>query len=347
MYSLDSIMKIFKYAKDLNATDIHFAAGTVPAVRIEGQLTYMSSDKILPADTENIINDILNTEQKSLLKASNYLSIPVVLKEIGRLRANIFMQRGSFSINFKLLDRLLKTPEELMIPPVVMDLHKKKSGLVLVCGSSNSGKATTMAAIIKKISETRQCHIITVEDPIKYLCKHDKAIVNQKEIGIDVKDYIDGIHSAMIQDPDVIMVSFCGNPDMFSAVLSAAVNGHLVITSLQTFGAVETLEYILGMYPADRRNHIKMQLSNVLEAIVSQRLIPSKDNKSNYLGTEVMLAGNAVKKLILENKIHQIPALLGMSKSLGMITFKDSVEDLYSKGLISKESVLSFLSEIS
>lgn len=328
MYTTNYITKILEYVKGKNATDIHITAGSAPAMRIDGQLTYMQFDIIRPEDIANIIHEILNEEQKKILKANHYISLPIVMKNTGRLRANIFMQRSSFAINIKLLDRLLKEPEELGIPEVVIDLHKQKSGLILICGNKNSGKTTTMAAIIRKISTSRECHIITIEDPIEYLYKHDMAIVNQKEVGIDVNSFQEGVYSAMNQDADVIMTSFARDPEIFSSILSAAENGHLVITTLQTIDSISTIEYITGMFPADRRNHIKILLSNVLQAIVSQRLIPGKSDNSSKLAVEVMLANQAMKNLILENKTHQIPAVIKSSKSLGMITMEDSIKEL-------------------
>lgn len=340
MYTIDMLMEILKYAKDLNATNVHMASGTIPKVRVDGQLKEMSYERILPKDTEHLINRLLNEEQKNMLNSRRYISLPIAFKNIGRIRMNIFMQRGSFSINFKLLDRMMKTDAELGIPAVVTDLGKLKSGLVLICGGRNSGKSTTMAVIIRKISESRECHIITIEDPIEYLYKHDRAIVNQKEIGLDVNSYNEGVYSAITQDPDVIMVSFSGDPDTFSAVLTAAENGHLVFTTLQTIGTVKTIEYILGMYPADRRNHIKLQLSNVLQAIISQVLIPNISDSGYELAVELMFATNTMKNLILENKTHQIPAAIKASRTLEMITMEDSVNELYMKGLISKENAL-------
>ncbi len=342
MHNQDNLMKILAYAKDSNATDLHIAAGAVPAVRVEGKLRYTPFESILPKDTENIVLGLLNEEHKNMLKTNHYLSLPVAFQNIGRLRANIFMQRGSFSINFKLLDRLLKTPEELHIPQVVMELYKQKSGLILICGKRKSISATR-AAIVKKISETRACHIITIEDPIEYLFKHDKAIVNQKEIGIDANSYHEGIYSAITQDPDVIMISFAGDPDTFSAALTAAENGHLVITSLNTIGSVKTIRYIIEMFTAEKRNHIIMQLHNVLKAIVSQQLIPSKDETFSIPAMEIMLATSATNNLITENKIHQLPDVIKASKTLGMITMDDSINALHARGLISQENALNYL----
>lgn len=339
MYNLDSLQKILQNAKDNNATDLHFTAGALPAMRIGGKLSYLSFPSVLPEDTENILTELLNEEQQRLLKTNHYLSLPIAIKNIGRLRANIFRQRGSFSINFKLLDKLLKTGEELNIPPAVMELYQKKSGLILICGNSQSGTSTTMAAIVKKISETRTCHIITVEDPIEYLFKHDQAIVNQKEIGIDANSFPEGIYSAMTQDPDVLMISLCTEPETISAALTAAENGHLVITSLRTMGSVKTIQYIIEMFPLDKRDHVKMQLSHVLQAVISQQLIPTKDELASIPAMEIMLATSAIKHLINENKIHQIPDVIRASKSLGMITMEDYINDLCIRGIVSRESV--------
>ena len=250
-----------------------------------------------------IIDSILNEEQKNILKERHFISIPFSIESIGRVRANVFMQRGSYSVNFKLLDKVLPSCEELGIPEVVIGLSELKNGLVLVCGERKTGKSTTISAIIRRISETRKCHIITVEDPIEYLYKHDESIISQKEVGLDVLSFTDGVYSAVAQDPDVIMISFAGDPETFSAALHAAENGYLVLTALKASSSVKAIEYITGMYPIDRRNYIKMQLSSVLQAIVTQKLIPANDGKGLKLATEVMLANGAMKNLILEIKL--------------------------------------------
>jgi len=337
MYTLDMITEILESIKGSNVTDIHLTAGAVPAARIDGKLTYISGFRaVRPDDLENIVNQMLNDEHRSTLAEKHYVCATVVLEHVGRIRANIFQQRGSYAINIKILDQSLKTPEELGIPQVVMDLHQKESGLILICGDKDSGKTTTVTSLIRKISASRECQIITIENPIEYLHKHDKAIVNQKEVGIDVNSFEEGMLSAMNQDADVIMTSYAGDSGMFSAILSAAENGHLVITSLQTTNSVSTIDYILSMFPEERREHVRIVLSNVLQAIVCQKLIPGIDGKSSKLAVEVMLANQAVKNLILENKIHQIPTLIKVSKSLGMVTMEDSIRKLYDKGEIDK-----------
>ncbi|MGI6189463.1 MAG: Flp pilus assembly complex ATPase component TadA [Clostridiales bacterium] len=335
MYTLDIISKILESVNGSNVTDIHLTAGTVPAVRIDGKLSYTTRfSMIRPDDIWNIIDQMLNDEHKKVLKEQNYLCVTVVLDNIGRVRANIFKQRGSYALNIKILDQRLKTPEELGIPQVVIDLHKKESGLILICGNKSSGKSTTVTSIIKKICTSRACQIITIEDPIQYLHKHDKAIVNQIEIGLDVNSFEEALNCAMTQDADVIMTSFAGSPEIFSALLSAAENGHLVIATLQTVDTISTIEYILSMFPAERREHVRVVLGNVLQAIISQKLLPAKDGSSYKLAAEVMLANQAMKNLIIENKIHQIPALIKASKALGMITMEDSVKELYRIGAI-------------
>lgn len=342
----DFIIEILQYAKTNNATDLHLAAGSVPRTRMEGQLLPAPFDKVMSETTYQIIDSILNDEQKRILKERHFISIPFSIESIGRVRANVFMQRGSYSVNFKLLDKVLPSCEELGIPEVVIGLSELKNGLVLVCGERKTGKSTTISAIIRRISETRKCHIITVEDPIEYLYKHDESIISQKEVGLDVLSFTDGVYSAVAQDPDVIMISFAGDPETFSAALHAAENGYLVLTALKASSSVKAIEYITGMYPIDRRNYIKMQLSSVLQAIVTQKLIPANDGKGLKLATEVMLANGAMKNLILENKAHQIPAVIRASKALGMMTMEDSINELYSKGLISRESALNNMTDV-
>lgn len=340
MYTLTDIINLILHAKENDATDIHMSAGAVPAMRIEGQLAYMPYDPLTPKDTEDVVTALLNKEQREVLNKNHYISSPIVIKEIGRLRANISIQRSSYTVNLKLLDGLLKTFTDLRLPDAVKDLYKKKSGLILVCGNKNSGKSTTIASLIKEISTDRVCNIITIEDPIVYLFKHNKAIVNQKEVGIDVNSFIEGIQSAVKQDPDVIMISSIRDPETFLEALSAAEEGCLVITAMQTSDSVSTIEHIINMYPDDKKNYMRVRLSNVLQAIVSQRLFPSIDGKGRVMALELMLANQAVKNLIFENKIHQIPAVIKASKALGMITMEESINDLYLKGLISDQRAI-------
>lgn len=343
MYTLDKIIEMIKYAKDANATNIHMSAGALPAMRIGERLIYMPFEKVQAQDTENVVVNILGEEQKNLLSLNNHISLPVVIKDIGRLRTSVFVQRGSYSVNLKLLDRVLKTPEELSIPDSVIGLSKQTDGLVLICGNKNSGKSTTMAALIKKISMTRECQIVTIEDPIEYLFKHDKAIVNQLEVGIDVKNFQEGIYSAIEQDPDVIAISYGGSAETFAAALYAAESGHLVLTSLQTTDTVSAIEYIFGMFPLEKRNHLRIQLSSVLRAIVSQILVPGEPERDTTLAVEVMLGTQAMRNLILENKIYQIPDVIKASKALGMITMEESLEDLCLSGKISREKAMGYL----
>jgi twitching motility protein PilT len=340
MYTLTDIINLILHAKENDATDIHLSAGAVPAMRIEGQLVYMPYDPLIPKDTEDVVTALLNKEQLEALNKNHYISSPIVIKEIGRLRANISIQRSSYAVNLKLLDGLLKTFTDLRLPDAVKDLHKKRSGLILVCGNKNSGKSTTIASLIKEISSERVCNIITIEDPIVYLFKHNNAIVNQKEVGIDVNSFIEGIQSAVKQDPDVIMISSIRDPETFLEALSAAEEGCLVITAMQTSDSVSTIEHIINMYPDDKKKYMRVRLSNVLQAIVSQRLFPSIDGKGRVMALELMLANQAVKNLIFENKIHQIPAVIKASKALGMITMEESIKDLYLKGLISDKRAI-------
>ncbi len=335
MYALDIIADILESVKGKNVTDIHLTAGAVPAIRIDGKLTYAAGFEVIrPDDTKNMANEMLNAEQKAVLESKHYICATIALKDIGRIRANIYQQRSSYAINIKILDNAIKTLEELEIPQVVTDLYKKESGLILICGNKNSGKSTTVASIIKKISQNRECQVLTIENPIKFLYKHDKALVNQKEVGIDVLSFEEGICSAMDQDADVIMTSYAGAPEIFSAILTAAERGHLVIATLHTVNTVSAIEYILAMFPAERREHVRVVLGNALQGIVCQKLIPGKSGGCYKLAVEVMLATQAAKNLIVENKIHQIPALMKASKSLGMITMEDSVRELYNRGEI-------------
>lgn len=335
MYTIELISEILESVKDENVTGIYLTAGAIPAARIDGKLIYIDGLRaVKPDDIKNIIGGMLNEEHRKTLQVKHYIFATVVLEGIGRVRANIFKQRGSYAINVKILDQALKTPEELGIPQNVIDLYREESGLILVCGNKNSGKSTTVTSLIEEINANRECQIITIENPIEYLHRHNRSIVNQKEVGIDVNSFEEGMNSALDQDADVIMTSYAGSPQMFSWILSAAENGHLVIASLQTVDTISTIKYILAMFPEERREHIRIVLGNVLQGIVSQKLIPGKDSQGTKLALEVMIANQAMRNLIVENKIHQIPTLIKASHSLGMITMEDSIRQLCDRGEI-------------
>ena len=264
------------------------------------------------------------------------------IPQIGRYRVNVFHQRGSMAASIRLVSTKIPLPEELGIPKSVVDLYQKKRGLVLVTGPTGSGKSTTLASIIDRINSMREVHVITLEDPIEYLHNHKKAMVNQREVGLDTHSYSNALRAALREDPDVILVGEMRDLETISTAITAAETGHLVLSTLHTIGAASTIDRIVDVFPPHQQQQIRVQLSMVLESVISQQLIPTADKKSRVAAFEVMHSTPAIKNLIREAKSPQINSTIQTSKKLGMQTMDDAIFDLYMKGDIDKENAVSY-----
>ena len=270
------------------------------------------------------------------------IDFPYSIPQIGRYRVNVFHQRGSMAASIRLVSTKIPLPEELGIPKSVVDLYQKKRGLVLVTGPTGSGKSTTLASIIDRINSMREVHVITLEDPIEYLHNHKKAMVNQREVGLDTHSYSNALRAALREDPDVILVGEMRDLETISTAITAAETGHLVLSTLHTIGAASTIDRIVDVFPPHQQQQIRVQLSMVLESVISQQLIPTADKKSRVAAFEVMHSTPAIKNLIREAKSPQINSTIQTSKKLGMQTMDDAIFDLYMKGDIDKENAVSY-----
>ena len=241
---------------------------------------------------------------------------------------------------FRLVGNKIPRPEELGVPESVVELYDKKRGLVLVTGPTGSGKSTTLASIIGKINRELDAHIITLEDPIEYLHKHDKSIVNQREVGIDTDDYSIALRSALREDPDVILVGEMRDLETISTAITAAETGHLVFSTLHTIGAANTIDRIIDVFPTHQQQQTRIQLAMILEGVISQALVPCEDDRGRVAAFEVMLGSPAIRSLIREAKTHQIQSTIQTSRQMGMITLDDYLYDLYRDGSISRENAL-------
>ena len=242
----------------------------------------------------------------------------------------------------RIVGTIVPTPESLSLPPSVIDLYKMKRGLVLVTGPTGSGKSTTLASLVGKINMDLDAHIITLEDPIEYLHRHARSIVNQREIGIDATSYDLALRSALREDPDVILVGEMRDLETISTAITAAETGHLVLSTLHTIGAAATIERIIDVFPPHQQEQIRTQLANVLVSVVSQQLVPTVDKRGRVAAFEVMHATPAIRNLIRENKTHQIATSIQTSRRLGMITMDDALVELYMKGKIDRNEALNF-----
>lgn len=337
-----TIEQIMGCAKDAGASDVHITVGISPKMRVNGKLMVMPFPVLLPPDTKRICDSMMNEKQKECFEEKGEWDFSYSIPSMGRYRVNAFRQRGSIAMVLRLVGTVVPTPESLSLPQSVIDLYNKKRGLVLVTGPTGSGKSTTLASIVGKINMDLDAHIITLEDPIEYLHRHARSIVNQREIGIDATSYDLALRSALREDPDVILVGEMRDLETISTAITAAETGHLVLSTLHTIGAAATIERIIDVFPPHQQEQIRTQLANVLVSVVSQQLVPTVDKRGRVAAFEVMHATPAIRNLIRENKTHQIATSIQTSRRLGMITMDDALVELYMKGKIDRDEALNF-----
>ncbi len=332
--------ELLKYAVNNGASDIHITVGMPPMARINGNLEPINQYKLDTTHTEAIVEEILGQEHLEEYREKGEIDISYSAKGLGRFRINVYRQRGSSSMALRVVALHIPTPEELGLPDVIGELSRRTKGLVLITGPTGSGKSTTLAAMIDLINRERNCHILTLEDPIEYLHKHNKSIVNQREIGHDSQSFATGLRAALRQDPDVILVGEMRDLDTISTAITAAETGHLVLSTLHTIGTDKTIDRIIDVFPPYQQQQIRVQLSTVLQGIVSQGLLPRKDGKGRVLAAEVMIATPAIRNLIREGKTHQIMTSIQTGSKYGMQTMDAALSKLYKDDIISYENAL-------
>ncbi|MCR5610092.1 MAG: type IV pilus twitching motility protein PilT [Lachnospiraceae bacterium] len=337
-----SMEELLINAKERNASDLHISVGVCPKCRIDGSLREMNYPILMPQDTEALVMSITKPYHQSILDEYGEVDYAYAIRDLGRYRVNIFKQRGTYAATIRLVDTVIPQPEKLGVPPAVVDLANRKRGLVLVTGPTGSGKSTTLASIIGIINNNFSSHIITLEDPIEYLHSHKKSIVNQREIGIDSKSYANALRVALREDPDVILVGEMRDLETISIALTAAETGHLVFSTLHTIGAASTIDRVIDVFPPHQQQQVRIQLASVLEAIISQQLIPKAGGKGRVAAFEVMLANPAIKNLIREAKSHQTQSIMQTNKKAGMQTMDDHLFELYTRKEISAENAINF-----
>jgi len=332
------INELLEISVERNASDIFITVGIPPTLKIDGNLVKLDHPKLSPEDTESLIKKLFKLEEhyEEFLKYGDK-DFSVSLKGVGRFRVDVYKQRGSMAAAIRVLRFQSNNIADLRIPDTVLDFHKKTKGLVVVTGPTGSGKSTTISAIIDLINKNRDCHIITIEDPIEHLHRHDKSIIDQREVGIDSKSYKLALRAALRQAPDVIFIGEMRDYETISIALTAAETGHLVFSTLHTVGAAKTIDRIVDVFPANQQQQVRVQLSTVLEGVISQQLIPS-NNLGRVPAFEIMLSTPAVKNMIRSGKVPQIDAAIQTGRSEGMISMDVNIAELYKKDLISKEN---------
>jgi twitching motility protein PilT len=322
----------------LSASDLHITAGMKAVYRVHGRLV-PEGESLSTADTELFVRSIMSERQWEEYTAAGELDFPFSTR-YARFRVNAYRQRSSFSAAMRLIPPGIRSIEELGLPATLSDLCALQRGLVLVTGPTGSGKTTTLAAMIDLVNTTRDCHIITLEDPIEYLHRHRKSIVNQREIGSDTQSYATGLRSILRQDPDVILIGEMRDLESIAIALTAAETGHLVFSTLHTVGAAKTIDRITDVFPPHQQPQIRVQLSMVLQAVVSQQLIPVIGGGGRAAAVEVMLATPAIRNLIREGKTPQINNAILTSGTAGMQTMDTALAAMYRLGKISLEDCL-------
>ena len=324
-----------------NASDLHITVGSHPALRVRGQLERLEGFPVLTADdTRQLLYRIISSEQQKRLELDRQLDLSYSIPGLARFRVNIYSQRESLAGAFRLIPADLKSLEELGLPPSLYELCNKPRGLVLVTGPTGSGKSTTLASLIDEINRTKAEHIITIEDPIEFLHRHKRCIVNQRELGPDATTFADALRGALRQDPDVILLGEMRDLETISTALTAAETGHLVFATLHTQDAASTVDRVIDVFPAAQQGQIRTQLAGTLEGIVAQTLLPTADGQGRVSAIEVLFPDDAVRNLIRQAKAEQIYSIMQTGGKKGMQTMEQALAELVLRGVITEEVAL-------
>jgi len=324
------------------ASDLHLRVGLKPMIRVDGRLQPIAPDKLLGEEMEKVVDQVLSPEQKSAFQRRNDLDLALSVSKMGRFRVNFYRQRGTTGIAFRLVRSIIPTFGELNLPPVLKKLADERRGLIIVTGTTGSGKSTTLAAMIDEINQTRAENILTIEDPIEYIFRDNKSIISQREIGGDTASFVSALRQAFRQDPDVILVGEVRDVETMSIALTAADTGHLVLTTLHTLNAVETISRIISFYPPHQHQQIRLLLSATLKAVICQRLIPRSDGPGRVPAVEVLVSTASVREYISDPTRTPLISELIESGAIqyGMQSFDQSIMSLFKRGIISYEEAM-------
>lgn len=334
------LLELVNIATLRKASDIHLTVGLPPVLRVNGQLIILDGEKLMPGDTKALVYQSLNDNLINILEEKGEIDSSFSNPGVGRYRINAYKQRGSYGMAIRIIPLEIPSGEELGLPGIAKELARLPRGLILVTGPTGSGKSTTLATMINQINSERRCHILTLEDPIEYLHKHNQSIVNQREIGADSLSFASSLRAALRQDPDVILVGEMRDLETISIALTAAETGHLVLSTLHTNGAAKTIDRVIDVFPPHQQQQVRVQFSSAIQAIISQQLLPKADESGRVAAFEVMMATSAIRNLIREDKIHQIDTAIQTGAKYQMQTMDNSLLELYKQGLITKDIAL-------
>lgn len=338
------IMQLLAFATKESASDVHISSGEPPMIRIHGDMRKIDMPPLMREDVHTVLYNILNDQQRKAYEEHYELDFAIAITGVGRFRVNAFLQNRGESIVFRTIPEKIPLLEQLNMPPIVAELTKKEKGLILLTGPTGSGKSTALAAMLDLINREYKCHILTIEDPIEFVHKSKNSLVNQRELGSNTHSFANALRSALREDPDVILVGEMRDLETISLALTAAETGHLVLATLHTSSAPKTVDRIIDVFPAEQQQQIRTMLSESLQAVIAQQLIKRKEGLGRIAALEIMIGTPAVRNLIRENKIAQIPSALQTGRQHGMQTMDQALLDLCRNSLVSKESIRNFVS---
>jgi len=339
------ISEFLIFAVNNKASDLHLSAGEPPHVRIHGEMRKFETPVLGREEIHNMIYDILSDQQRKIYEEQLEIDFSFSLGEYGRFRVNVFKQNRGDAAVFRTIPGTIPTFESLGLPRVLIDLCRLERGLVLVTGPTGSGKSTTLAAMVDLINTGLKGHIITIEDPIEFVHSSKSCLINQRELGPHTHTFANALRSALREDPDVMLIGEMRDLETISLALTAAETGHLVLGTLHTSGAPKTIDRIVDVFPGAQQNQVRSMLSESIQAIITQALFKHRDGKGRVAAFEIMTASPAVRNLIRENKIAQIPSAMQTSRQLGMQTMEASVKELLARNLVTQEEVAFYMSK--
>src|ERR671938_605418 len=324
------------------ASDLHISVNSPPAIRVRGHIERLDEYEALnPDGTQQLLYRILSSEQQKHLEIKRQLDFAHQVPGVARFRVNVYFQRECIGGAFRVIPEEIKTMEELGLPATLHELSEKPRGIVLVTGPTGSGKSTTLASIVDEINRTRSEHILTIEDPIEFVHKHKRCIVNQREIGVDAVSFAEGLRAALRQDPDVILVGEMRDLETISTALTAAETGHLVFGTLHTQSAPGTVDRIIDVFPPEQQEQVRIMLAGSLQGVVTQALIPTADGAGRVAALEILLPDDAVRNLIRQGKVEQIYSVMQTGTAKGMLTMEQSLAELILRRIVTKDVALS------
>jgi twitching motility protein PilT len=331
---------------DEGASDLHLGVGLPPVLRLHGRLQPIDGEPLRAKDTERLMKSFVPPEHQAKLVEDRGTDFGFGHEDRGRFRVSVFHQKGNIGMVLRLIPSRLLTLDEIGLPPGLKDLLYKPRGLILVTGPTGSGKTTTLASMLNVINETRDVHIITVEDPIEYFHSHKKSVMTQREVGVDVPSFSEALRRGLRQDPDVILVGEMRDLETIQAAITAAETGHLVFATLHTTGAARTVDRIVDAFPMEQQNQVRTQLASSLEAVISQLLLVRKDRPGRVAAFEIMVATPAIRSLIRDNKTYRITSDIQTGAKFGMMTLDDHLVSLYERGVIDYEEVVTSAQDV-